>query len=177
MVEGIRSLRFSMEVTRHLGLAYLPFGTPAAPTAEGGDCRINSVAFSDDGKYIYTASNDGVLGLVDVATGTRTAEFFSREVGCRLVTATHHSLGVLHAAATGGAITYHNLHENKAVRVFEGHSARVTSISMNPVSDHFLSVGLDGVFNVWDLRMAAPIGRGAFTASFADDTPSLCFQY
>lgn len=166
-----------MEVTRHLGLAYLPFGTPAAPSAEVGDCRLNSVSFSDDGKYLYTASNDGVLSLVDVATGTRTAEFFSREVGCRLVTATHHSLGVLHAAATGGAITYHNLHENKAVRVFEGHSARVTSISMNPVSDHFLSVGLDGVFNVWDLRMAAPIGRGACDSATAIPILSLCVHH
>ena len=122
---------------------------------------MNSVAISDDGKSVYTASNGGVLSVVDVASGVRTAEFFSRYTGCRLVTSTHHGHGVLHAAAMGGAITYHYLHENKVVRVFRGHDARVASISMSLVSDHFLTVGLDGIFNIWDLRVVTPLGRGA----------------
>lgn len=154
---GSRYLKLSLEVTRHLGVAYLPLGLPAAPTS---DMRVNSIAFSDDGKSLYAATNDGALSVIDVGSGVRTAEFFAREAGCRLVTPTHHSLGVLHAAAIGGAVTYHNLHENKIVRVFRGHDAKVTSISMNPVSDHFLTVGLDGVFNIWDLRVTTPLGRG-----------------
>ncbi len=156
-----RPLKLTLDVTRHLCVAALPLGAGAPAGGEADvDARVNSVAFSDDGLVAYAASNDGVLSVIDVRSGARTAEVHVRDAGCRLVTATHHAAGVLHAAATGGAITYHNLHENRVVRVFRGHEARVTSLSMNPVTDHFLSVGLDGNFFIWDLRASAPVGKG-----------------
>lgn len=158
-----RALRLTLDVTRHLGVTAVPLAPPAP---DASDARVNSLAFSDDGSTLYAATNDGALTVVDVATGAKTGEFFVRDNGCRLVTATHHPAAVLHAAAAGGDVSYHNLHENKITRVFRRHTARVTSISMNPVTDHFLTVSHDGTFCVWDLRSSAPVGVGALVAAW-----------
>lgn len=154
----MRSLKLNLDVARNLCISSII--SPSAPAPAEVDARPNSVAFSEDGLALYSASNDGVITVVDVPSGARRSEFFVRGAGCRHVTATRHAAGVLHAADASGAISYHNLHENKIVRVFRGHAGRITSLSMSPATEHFLSVGADGTFRVWDLRAAAPVGQG-----------------
>lgn len=153
----MRSIRSTLDVSRSLGISAC-ITTSVAPA--GDDRRPNAVAFSEDGLSLYSTSNDGVITVVDVPSGMKRSEFLVRATGCRHVTATRHPLGVLHAADSNGAISYHNLHENKIVRVFRGHAGRITSLSMSPATEHFLSVGADGTFHVWDLRASTPVGRG-----------------
>ena len=147
------------------------------------DDRVNSLAYSECGTYLYTATNDGVLALFEAHSGQRVSEYHLKDFGCRLVTATHHPMGVLHAscpprrsgsgggAGSGGGtpritpldlgqVTYHNLHENRVVRYFRGHTDRVTSISMNPVNDLVLTTSLDNTFRLWDLRTAKELAVG-----------------
>lgn len=153
-----------------------------ADAPDGVDGRVNSVSYSKCGGYFYTTTNDGVLGLYDAGTGSRLSEFHVKDTGCRLVTATHHPMGVLHASGLPplkrdappdsgldvGQVVYHNLHENKIMRVFRGHKDRVTSISMNPANDLFLTTSLDGTFRVWDLRTSSPVAVGPLASSSAE---------
>ena len=160
-------------------------------STDGMDSRVNSVCYSRCGNYTYCTTNDGVLGLYDAHTGNRLSEFHMKEAGCRLVTATHHPMGVLHAsglpgfagskrdppldankALDSGQIVYHNLHENKIMRVFRGHKDRVTSISMNPANDLFLTTSLDGTFRVWDLRSSVPLAMGPLASSTVEEMAS-----
>ena len=144
-------------------------GAAAAPSA-APDYRINSLAFSDDGKLLYAASNDGVVAVADALQGQRLGEYHVKDVGCRLIQATHADMHVLHAASTAptspaaGQIMYHDLNANKALRHFR-HSARVTSLAMNPSSDTFLSVSLDSTFKTWDLRSPTATGQGVWPSS------------
>ena len=159
------------------------------------DLRCNGMNFSENGRFLYSSHNDGVLrlfsgdaappsssssssssssvGTTPTTTGgnsTGDHEFHCKTEGCRLVTPTHHELAVLHAAATPArkapcAISYHNLHENKVVRQFKAHEGRVTSISMSPNADVFLSCGLDAKYYLWDIRMPQHAAMGSFDST------------
>ena len=50
------------------------------------------------------------------------------------------------------SIRYLSSHDNSYIRYFRGHTAPVTSISLNPSSDNFLSTSLDNTVRLWDLR-------------------------
>jgi WD40 repeat protein len=159
------------------------------------DLRCNGLSFSENGRFLYSSHNDGVLRLfsgdasgpsttstssssssANISSGNTSNsnssehDFYCKTDGCRLVTATHHELAVLHAASTPArkapcAISYHNLHENKIVRQFRGHEGRVTSISMAPNADIFISCGLDAKYYLWDIRMPQPAAMGSFDAT------------
>jgi len=55
------------------------------------------------------------------------------------------------------AINYLSLHDNKILRQFRGHSGEVTSISMSPVDDSFLTSSKDGSIRLWDLKQAGSL--------------------
>lgn len=162
-------LPLSLSLTRVMGMgSQFACGSESSESsgAVAPDYRVNSLAFSDDGKLLYACSNDGVVAVADAAAGTRLGEYHVKDVGCRLVQATHADMHVLHAAGipapspAAGQIMYHDLHANTALRHFR-HSARVTSLAMNPRSETFLSVSLDSTFRTWDLRSPVATGQGA----------------
>lgn len=41
------------------------------------------------------------------------------------------------------ALRYHDLHSNRYIRYFRGHAGRITTLSMSPKSDVFLSAAQD----------------------------------
>lgn len=141
---------------------------PPQPAADV-DQRVTGLSFNDAGTHFVSSHKDGVVSLYDGTSGRREATFFCRETGCKLATFTHSSAGVLHASdsragqagASANAVAYHDLHKNAIVRSFVGHAGKVTSLSMNPKADVFLTTSLDGTFLLWDLRQAQPIGSGA----------------
>jgi hypothetical protein len=162
----VNEVSTSLELARSFGISL--FLDPFEPPRDAAhDVQVNSAAFSRDGGALFTASNDGTVSVFDASSGARQCDVFVRDgVGACLITPTHHAMGVLHAAVAhappraAGRVTYHNLHENKVVRFFEGHERAVTAISMSPSSDVVLTAGLDGTFRLWDLRAAAPVARG-----------------
>jgi COMPASS component SWD2 len=139
---------------------------PPSSSDASKDQRANSLAFSENGRYLVSSHNDGVINLISGATGERECEFHLKDAGARLITATHHEMGYLHAAATPVGhpcpVSYHNIYENKIVRYFKGHTDRVTSISLCPESDIFLTTGLDGKFILWDVRSPVAAATGSF---------------
>ena len=50
------------------------------------------------------------------------------------------------------ALRFHDLHLNRYVRYFPGHTGRVTALRMSPRSDAFLSAGEDRQVRLYDLR-------------------------
>jgi WD40 repeat protein len=190
-------LRMTPAHVQHMGLAAL---FPPSALDTNRDQRANGLTFSENGRWLYSSHNDGVINLIGGDSGTKEGELYVRETGfvrlavcvgpvvlllvhpsspqypppplpslprsCRLITETHHESCVLHAAASPvghpSSVAYHNLHENKVVRYFRGHTNKVTSISLAPDADTVLTTGLDGKFLVWDLRSPVPCAAGEF---------------
>lgn len=50
------------------------------------------------------------------------------------------------------AIRYLSTHDNAFLRYFRGHTAPLTSLTLNPSNDTFLSTSLDSTLRLWDLR-------------------------
>lgn len=164
------ALQLSTPLLQQMGISCVipPPGGLAA--SRDTDHRCNAMTFSENGNWLVSTHNDGTLVIINGETGGKESEYHVKDTGCALVTATHHEMGVVHAASRatpdprtgeeGVSIAYHNLHENKIVRVFSGHTRRVTSLSMNPQADLFLSCSMDGTFKIWDLRAPAAIAIG-----------------
>jgi len=50
------------------------------------------------------------------------------------------------------SVYYLSVHDNKILREFTGHLGVITTLSMNPADDTFLSSSVDGTVKLWDLR-------------------------
>lgn len=118
---------------------------------------INSLDFSTRGDSVVCATDepDESLHLYNVASAQTKKSVFCKKSGADLVRFTHHTNAVLVASKNKGwddSIRYLSLHDNKYLRYFKGHRDRVTSLSMSPLDDSFLSAGLDRSMRLWDLR-------------------------
>ena len=56
-------------------------------------------------------------------------------------------------------IRYLSTHDNSYIRYFRGHTGRVTSLSLCPSNDTFLSASLDHTVKLWDLRSSSAQGN------------------
>jgi COMPASS component SWD2 len=57
------------------------------------------------------------------------------------------------------AISYWSLHDNKILRKFRGHQDKVTTISMSPADDSFLTSSLDRTVRLWDVQQAGCVAE------------------
>ena len=120
-----------------------------------GRASASSLSFHESGSHLFVASEaDSVLRVVDCLNGGGTPSDrphmlkLQRE-GIRTVKATHHAHCVLFSPGSSNgpkknSVYYLSVHDNKILREFEGHHGVVTSISMSPVNDTFLSSSTDG---------------------------------
>ena len=181
------TIQLSLDGLAKWGIASVHPATRGGDASSGSDHRANGLAFSDNGRFMFSSHNDGAIHVHNGESGSREATLLSREYGCKMITATHHEQCVLHASngakldsPYGGQVAYHSLYDNKVVRFFRsGTPASVSSISINPLSDWFISTYTDGTFRLWDLRTpncqasgAIEAGEGAY-ASF--DYGGRCF--
>lgn len=112
---------------------------------------VTGIAFSPDGKRVYTASDDDTLRIWDAASGrmlktiqTDSAGVTSLAIsrsGKRLVTGHWDSTVAVWDAATG-----------KQLRKLEGHKENVTSAAFDAKEDQIASGGGDDRFIVWNAR-------------------------
>ena len=119
--------------------------------------------------------------LYDCEKGVEKAVVRSLKYGCDLVHFTHAANTIVYASNKEGkdqAIRYMSLHDNKFLRYFQGHSAKVVSLSVSPVDDSLISGSLDRSVRLWDLRCQEPTGvmqcQGRPIASF--DPEGLIFS-
>ena len=102
---------------------------------------------------------DSVLRIVDCISGSSPSDRPSmlkvQREGIRTVEATHHGHCVLFAPGVSNgpkknSVYYWSVHDNKILREFEGHQALITTISMSPVDDSFLSSSADRTVRLWN---------------------------
>ena len=75
------------------------------------------------------------------------------------------------------AIRYLSLHDNAYVRTFEGHTDRITEISMSHLDDSFMTASIDRTVRLWDLRQSGTIAICKVTGrpTMAQDPEGLVF--
>ena len=110
----------------------------------------SSLSYHESGSHLYVASEtDSVLRIFDCVKGGTTQMIKLQREGIKTVKATHHKRCVLFSPGLKNGpkknnVYYLSTHENKILREFEGHQSVVSSISMSPVDDSFLSSSADG---------------------------------
>ncbi|KAK1742491.1 WD40 domain-containing protein [Skeletonema marinoi] len=122
-----------------------------------GRATSSSASYHESGSHLYVASEaDSVLRIVDCLNGGGTPQMIKlQREGIRTVKATHHAQCVLFSPGLKNGpkknnVYYLSVHDNKILREFEGHQSVVTSISMSPVDDSFLSSSADGTVRLWN---------------------------
>eukprot|EP01147_Barroeca_monosierra_P004820 gene4821-6865_t len=136
---------YSTEVVRSFAIAKVFDQSPAA--------IINSVDFSDDGKFLITSSNDNHMNYYDVMQAKQLKTVPSNKYGCSLAQFTHSPDCVLHASTlVNDDVRYLSLHDDKYLQYFKGHTDRVTGINLSPIGDGFITTSQDLTMRIWDLR-------------------------
>nr|ACM09355.1 WD repeat-containing protein 82 [Salmo salar] len=115
--------------------------------------KINCFDFSSNGETIISSSDDDSLVLYDCQEGKPKRTLYSKKYGVDLIRYTRAANTVVYSSnKIDDTIRYLSLHDNKYIRYFPGHNKRVTSLSMSPVDDTFISGSLDKTIRLWDLR-------------------------
>lgn len=123
------------------------------------DNPINNLCFHKNGHFLVGTTDSSVI-LVDCLAGKEKKRIYCKTNGIGKAAYTHHeSCCIVSSDRKTNDIRYLCLHDNRYLRAFDGHTQRVTSLSMSPTDDHFLSSGDDGVVFLWDLSVSNPIGR------------------
>lgn len=119
-----------------------------------------SLDFDSTGEFLLAARTDSTIQLFNTKAGAHAKELKSQKYGAALARFTHHSTSIIYASTkVDDGIRYLSMHDNSFIRYFRGHTGRVTSLSMSPSSDQFLSAGLDNTVKIWDCR--SPNAQGS----------------
>ncbi|KAL9092012.1 MAG: hypothetical protein Q9159_001157, partial [Coniocarpon cinnabarinum] len=115
--------------------------------------NVTSIDFDDTGELCLVAQDDETLQIYNCKEGKHAKELKSQKYGVDLARFTHHPQSVVYASTKGDdAIRYLSTHDNSYIRYFRGHTAAVTSLSLSPADDTFLTSSLDNTVRLWDLR-------------------------
>lgn len=157
-------------------LIMAPGDAPPAPVAKVSDVvssfrptrqfkappgtSYTSVDFDDGGEFLLLSRTDDTIQLYNTKAGAHAKELKSQKYGSALARFTHHSTSIIYASTKiDDGIRYLSMHDNNFIRYFKGHTGRVTSLSLNPSNDSFMSTGMDNTVKLWDVRSASAQGQ------------------
>jgi COMPASS component SWD2 len=125
-----------------------------------GDGAVNSLDFSRNGKLLVMSTKESSIHLIDVMTGTEKKKIYAKSNGICSVKYTHHEYGVIATSEwKNNDIRYISLYDNRYLRLFSGHTDKVTSISMHPTEDYFISASSDRSVQLWSLSHVTPVAK------------------
>lgn len=151
---------------------------------------VLSIDFDDPGELCITSESDETLMIYNVKEGRHDKKLLSQKYGVKLAKFTHHSSSILYASTKengkcydwaasitqairtsrltwwSDAIRYLSTHNTSFIRYFEGHTASVTSISLHPGADNFISCGRDDSVHLWALNARNWVGKLHLTTPF-----------
>ncbi|MCJ1230603.1 member of Set1p complex, histone methyl transferase [Toensbergia leucococca] len=124
------------------------------------ETNVTSLDFDSTGEYLLAACSDDSLQLYSATSGTHLKTLLSQKYGAHLARFTHHSQSILYASTKiDDTIRYLSTHDNQFLRYFKGHTAPVTTLTLSPASDTFLSCSLDNTVRLWSLSSPNPQAR------------------
>mmetsp|Transcript_13619 Transcript_13619/g.22721 ORF Transcript_13619/g.22721 Transcript_13619/m.22721 type:complete len:430 (-) Transcript_13619:392-1681(-) len=125
-----------------------------------GEAAVNSLDFHRDGKWLLMSTNDNAVHLIDALTGEEKKKLYAKTDGMRNVCFTHHESCVLFSSERNNCdIKYLCTYDNRYLRYFRGHTGRITSLSMCPADDSFLTASVDKSIRLWDLSAPNPTAK------------------
>jgi WD40 repeat protein len=119
-------------------------------TLTGHTGRVNSVAWSPNGKEIASCGQDGLVKFWDAGSGKETASLVAHGGG---VTALAFSLQgeLLATAGADGTVKLWDVASRKIVGTFFGHLGTVRAVAISPDATSLVSGGDDGTVRFWDV--------------------------
>jgi COMPASS component SWD2 len=117
-----------------------------------GTASVTSLDFDDTGELAIVARDDDTLQIYNCKEGKHAKELKSQKYGVHLARFSHHAQSIIYASTkVDDTIRYLSTHDNSYIRYFRGHTDTVTSISLCPSSDTFLSCSRDNTVRLWNL--------------------------
>ncbi|MGV8057919.1 MAG: caspase family protein [Smithellaceae bacterium] len=114
------------------------------------DYRLQSVAYSPDGKYILSGSMGGIIDLWDISSG-RSIRTVKVGAGIRAVSFSSDGEYAL-SGGSDNSVRLWNVKNLTQVKKFVGHTGNgIWSVAFSPDGKYALSAGHDGQVKIWDL--------------------------
>lgn len=136
---------------------------------------LDAVLFHREGKWLVMSTNESSIHLIDTFTGEEKKKLYAKADGTGNVKFTHHESCVLFSSERNNYdIKYLCAYDNRYLRYFKGHTGKVTSISMNPCDDCFLTASQDKSICLWNLSMQNPIAKLQLPSRY--DSPYATFD-
>eukprot|EP00931_Biecheleriopsis_adriatica_P067017 TRINITY_DN41223_c0_g1_i1.p1 TRINITY_DN41223_c0_g1~~TRINITY_DN41223_c0_g1_i1.p1 ORF type:complete len:357 (-),score=58.99 TRINITY_DN41223_c0_g1_i1:47-1090(-) len=134
---------------------------------------VTGMDFTYDGQHLVTAGEDNSVYVYACDKASRVRHLRCEKYGVALLRFLHNDRDCAVAASrceTEHLLKYWDFHDNKYLRLFRSHTAKVTSVSPHPYEDLFLSGSEDKSVLLWDIRQDRPTakinGQGRTIASF-----------
>jgi WD40 repeat protein len=116
----------------------------------GHEWAVVSAEFSDDGKFIITASEDNTARIWDAANGKELsvlAGHTARVTSVAFAPGNDPTRAV--TASQDGAVKLWDTQENKEILTLDGHTREVTSVAFSPDGKYVLTASEDGRAILW----------------------------
>jgi WD40 repeat protein len=118
-------------------------------SAEGHTDRVLSLAFSPDGQYLASGSEDRTIRIWTAATGQKVHTLRGHTELVRRI-AFHPDGRRLASAAWDGTVRVWEVPDGQEVMTLRGHSGPVNGIAFSPDGTRLASAGADQTVRVWD---------------------------
>uniref|UniRef100_A0AC34F2Y1 Uncharacterized protein n=1 Tax=Panagrolaimus sp. ES5 TaxID=591445 RepID=A0AC34F2Y1_9BILA len=114
---------------------------------------ISSLDFSADGTKLITTAENNHISLYDVLKGDTVKIINSKVYGAGFVLfGAHPETIVVSSTLKDHTVRYMSLYDNKCIRVFSGHTGRITNMKLSPIRDVLITCSDDKTVRLWDIR-------------------------
>jgi COMPASS component SWD2 len=157
-------------------MSWSPSGLSIAKVFES-EGIITNLEYHRDGRYLVASNPEGAIQIFDSLAGNEWKKVFVRDHGVGTMKFTHHESSVLLTSERmSHDIRLLCLHDNQYIRFFRGHEEKVTSLSMSPTGDNFISTSIDNTVSIWDLSSKSRVGKINIDRQFDRVTASYDFN-
>ncbi len=106
------------------------------------------------------STNESSIHLVDSLSGDEKKKLYCKSSGIGKLEYTHHeSCVLLSSEKKSFDLKYQCFYDNRILRNFKGHTDKVTSLSISPIDDTFISASADKSVRLWNLNSAAACAK------------------
>jgi len=124
----------------------------------GHSSYVNSVAFSPDGKYALSGSNDNTLKLWDISSGREIRTFKGHSSYVNSVAFSPDGKYALSGSMSMDKnLKLWEISSGREIRTFKGHSLYILSVAYSPDGKYALSGGVDNTLKLWEISSGCEI--------------------